>query len=455
MIKIGITDSKEITMVLDVLKKQFGHYRHDRKLKLVEDVKNNPDKYIDDIAWHTYANHIKAQSDAVVELSNRSKQPNFFGAEIIDETAKHQMYAAMKLPISVDGAVMPDGHAGYGLPIGGVLATDNAVIPYGVGVDIGCRMCLSVFRDDVKVLETKRDQLHSVLLKNTRFGLKERFERPSESKVLEDPLFGEIPLLRKLHGKAHEQLGSSGGGNHFVEFGVVTIPQDSPDLNLKAGKYMGLLSHSGSRGLGANIAQYYTRLARKSSPLADRYKHLSWLDLNTQEGQEYWLAMNLAGDYASACHHDIHRRIAKAFKTQAIATVENHHNFAWKEKLSDGREVIVHRKGATPAGAGVLGVIPGSMTQNGYIVKGLGNSESLQSASHGAGRLMSRSEAKRNFTRSKMNEELINSNVILTGGGVDESPMVYKDIGAVMAHQTDLVEILGSFTPRIVRMASD
>ena len=95
------------------------------------------------------------------------------------------------------------------------------------------------------------------------------------------------------------------------------------------------------------------------------------------------------------------------------------------------------------------------MTQNGYIVKGLGNSESLQSASHGAGRLMSRSEAKRNFTRSKMNVELINSNVILTGGGVDESPMVYKDIGAVMAHQTYLVEILGSFTPRIVRMASD
>lgn len=316
-------------------------------------------------------------------------------------------------------------------------------------------MCLSVFRDDVKVLETKRDELNSILQKNTRFGLKERFERPSESKVLDDPLFGEIPLLRKLHGKAHEQLGSSGGGNHFVEFGVVTIPKDSPDLNLKAGKYMGLLSHSGSRGLGANIAQYYTRLARKSSPLADRYKHLSWLDLNTQEGQEYWLAMNLAGDYASACHHDIHRRIAKAFKTQAIATVENHHNFAWKEKLNDGREVIVHRKGATPAGLGVLGVIPGSMTQNGYIVKGLGNSDSLQSASHGAGRLMSRSEAKRNVTRSKMNEELLNSNVILTGGGVDESPMVYKDIGAVMAHQTELVEILGSFTPRIVRMASD
>jgi len=322
LIKIGITDSKEITMVLDVLKKQFGHYRHDRKLKLVEDVKNNPDKYIDDIAWHNYANHIKAQSDAVVELSNRSKQPNFFGAEIIDETAKHQMYAAMKLPISVDGAVMPDGHAGYGLPIGGVLATDNAVIPYGVGVDIGCRMCLSVFRDDVKVLETKRDQLHSVLLKNTRFGLKERFERPSESKVLEDPLFGEIPLLRKLYGKAHEQLGSSGGGNHFVEFGIVTIPQDSPDLNLKAGKYMGLLSHSGSRGLGANIAQYYTRLARKSSPLADRYKHLSWLDLNTQEGQEYWLAMNLAGDYASACHHDIHRRIAKERHRQVQVYLE-------------------------------------------------------------------------------------------------------------------------------------
>lgn len=132
MIKIGITDSKEITMVLNILKKQYGHYRHEHKLKLVEDVKKHPEKYIDDKVWQVYADHVKAQSDEVVELTDKSKQPNFFGAEIIDETAKHQMYAAMKLPISVDGAVMPDGHAGYGLPIGGVLATDNAVIPYGV-----------------------------------------------------------------------------------------------------------------------------------------------------------------------------------------------------------------------------------------------------------------------------------------------------------------------------------
>jgi len=161
--------------------------------------------------------------------------------------------------------------------------------------------------------------------------------------------------------------------------------------------------------------------------------------------------MNLAGDYASACHHDIHKRLGKALGARPLTMVENHHNFAWKE-IVNGEELIVHRKGATPAQKGVLGIIPGSMTAPGFIVKGLGNSSSLNSASHGAGRLHSRRACKSSFTRSDMKKELDKHEVKLIGGGIDEAPMAYKDIKRVMANQNELVEVLGTFTPKIVRM---
>lgn len=165
--------------------------------------------------------------------------------------------------------------------------------------------------------------------------------------------------------------------------------------------------------------------------------------------------MNLAGDYASACHHQIHARIADALGECAVLMVENHHNFAWKEKLHDGTEVIVHRKGATPAGEGVLGIIPGSMTAPGFIVKGKGEMTSLNSASHGAGRVMSRGAAKQSITNKMVRQELEKHNVTLLGGGLDEAPMAYKDIRRVMNYQDDLVEVLGEFTPKIVRMCGD
>ena len=162
--------------------------------------------------------------------------------------------------------------------------------------------------------------------------------------------------------------------------------------------------------------------------------------------------MNLAGDYASACHHHIHRRLGKALGVEPLAMVENHHNFAWKELLADGTEAIVHRKGATPAGKGVLGIIPGSMAAPGYIVRGLGNAESLNSASHGAGRQMSRTQARNSVTMKSLKQLLESHNVELIGGGPDEAPQAYKDIEKVMAHQTSLIEVLGTFMPKVVRM---
>jgi tRNA-splicing ligase RtcB len=357
----------------------------------------------------------------------------------------------MRLPVSRAGALMPDAHAGYGLPIGGVLAVEHAVIPYGVGMDIGCRMCMSIFDIGPDILKRRGDELKKLLNENTRFGI-DTFEHPMDDDVIERAEFREIPRLRQLKDKAWEQIGTSGSGNHFVEFGLVTIEEGSQPLGLAPGQYLALLSHSGSRGLGANIAQHYTKIAMEQCRLPKEAQHLAWLDLDTEAGQEYWKAMNLAGDYASACHHHIHYRLSRALKAQTLKMIENHHNFAWEMELSKGKTHIVHRKGATPAGKGELGVIPGSMTAPAFIVQGKGNPLSLYSASHGAGRKMSRRQATQSFTQSQLRKYLAEKEVELIGGGLDEAPFAYKDIFQVMESQRDLVDPVAAFYPRIVRM---
>ena len=210
--------------------------------------------------------------------------------------------------------------------------------------------------------------------------------------------------------------------------------------------------------MGFQIANYYSQIARELHPeLEKAMAHLGWLRMDSQAGQEYWLSMELAGRFAAANHRVIHKRIAKALGMRAAAVVENHHNFAWREPLgvADGREVIVHRKGATPAAKGVLGVIPGSMGDPGYVVRGLGNPAGLNSAAHGAGRQMSRTMALESITRTMRDHYLREKGVMLLGGGLDESPQAYKPINEVIAAQMDLVEIVGRFKPRIVMMSED
>ncbi|GHV58194.1 hypothetical protein FACS1894182_09370 [Bacteroidia bacterium] len=226
-----------------------------------------------------------------------------------------------------------------------------------------------------------------------------------EHEVLERSEFREDAFLKNWHGKAIRQLGSSGGGNHFVEFGELELFADNC-LELPSGKYLALLSHSGSRGLGTEIARYYSNIAREQCKLPREAGHFAWLDMDSEAGQAYWISMNLAGDYAKACHERIHINLAKALGLKIVATVENHHNFAWKEMLENGQEAIVHRKGATPAHQGEAGIIPGSMTTAGYLVQGRGVAESLNSASHGAGRAMSRQKAKEQFTQSALKKML-------------------------------------------------
>jgi len=312
-------------------------------------------------------------------------------------------------------------------------------------------MCLTVYNIPTSYIGGHRKQLQNYLKEHTKFGMKEVHRDPQDHEIFDRQEFRDIKLLRGLKDKAHKQLGSSGGGNHFVEFGEVELLNDS-DFDLPAGKYLAILSHSGSRGMGANVAQHYTQVAMNGCPLPKHARHLAYLSLDSQAGQEYWLAMNLAGDYASACHHDIHRRLSKAIGEKPAVMVENHHNFAWKEQLPDGTEVIVHRKGATPASVGALGIIPGSMTAPGYIVRGKGNPESINSAAHGAGRQMSRKKAKNSISGSEMKKVLKEHGVSLIGGGLDEAPGAYKDIRKVMSFQKDMVEVLGTFHPKIVRM---
>jgi tRNA-splicing ligase RtcB len=268
---------------------------------------------------------------------------------------------------------------------------------------------------------------------------------------MDDPAWDELPpALRALRDKAWEQLGTSGSGNHFVEWGVLSLPQ--ADLGLPAGEHVALLSHSGSRGFGAHVCSHFTAIAREITPMPPEARTLAWLPLDHEAGAQYWSAMELAGRYASANHALIHRGVVAAAGLKGLATVENHHNFAWKE-VHDGEELVVHRKGATPAGEGVLGVIPGSMADPGFVVRGRGGAGSLDSAAHGAGRRMSRKAAKESLTKTEWKARLAAAGVELLAAGIDEAPMAYKPIREVMAAQSDLVDIVGEFAPRIVLMA--
>ncbi len=205
--------------------------------------------------------------------------------------------------------------------------------------------------------------------------------------------------------------------------------------------------------MGATIADHYTEIAmQQRAQLPKDFIHLAWLDLDEQAGAEYWLAMNLAGRYASANHAVIHQRLVESLRLPVLGVIENHHNFGWLEAV-DGQQAVVHRKGATPAGTGVLGVIPGSMSAPGYVVRGRGSPESLSSAAHGAGRRMSRSEANKRFDWATVKRQLKKDGVELLSAGLDESPGAYKDIRQVMAEQSDLVEVLAEFQPQMVRMA--
>jgi tRNA-splicing ligase RtcB len=304
----------------------------------------------------------------------------------IEPAALAQLELALRLPIAVQGALMPDAHPGYALPIGGVFAAHQAIAPAMVGVDIGCRMHLTIFDTPPDEFLRRRDEFFADLQAVTVFGTGATRPRPADHAVLDDAHWQITSQTRGLRAKAAAQLGTSGSGNHFAELVVgerietrdrrqETADSHAPVSSLMSQvsqalpeRFCGLLTHSGSRGVGYAIAQHYMRVAaHETAQRALAPKMYEWLDLVGEAGQEYWAAMELAGAFAQANHEVIHALFARRAGLTPLVVVQNFHNFAWKEG-----DLIIHRKGATPAEAGVLGVIPGSMGTPSYIVEGQG-----------------------------------------------------------------------------------
>lgn len=375
----------------------------------------------------------------------------------IDPEAYKQLEKACNLPVAISGALLPDAHVGYALPVGGVAALNNAVSPAFVGFDIACRMKMSILDIKPDEFEKHRESLAETLDGVTSFGLGADFkDGKRDHQVMEDSRWNEIKIARKFRDKAAKQIGSSGSGNHFADLMTGEIIKDKEWLPLKKGeKFVALLTHSGSRGTGYQIASHYKDIAEKKTQQEHKgiSKNYAWLSLENEDGAEYWNAMQLMGEYASANHELIHSHFAKEAGLQIVDSYENHHNFAWKKTDENGRNMIIHRKGATPAEKGVVGIIPGSMGTPSYLVEGLGSEESLWSSSHGAGRISSRTQAKKNHDEGEYREFLRQRDILTIGVARDETYQCYKDIGRVMNLQEgELVESVAVMNPRVVIM---
>jgi len=375
----------------------------------------------------------------------------------IDPEAYKQLEEACRLPVAVKGVLLPDAHVGYALPVGGVAALDNAVSPAFVGFDIACRMKMSILDIPVEEFESSRRHFEKVLNGVTSFGLGSDFaDGQRDHAVMDDPRWNEIKKAAELKEKAARQLGSSGSGNHFADMMTGKVLKDKDWLPLNSDdQFVALLTHSGSRGTGHQLATHYKNLAERETQKISKgiTKNYAWLFLDHDSGREYWKAMQLMGDYASANHELIHTHFAKTSGLKILASYENHHNFAWKKRDSQGNELVIHRKGATPAEKGVPGIIPGSMGTPSYLVEGSGLEESLWSSAHGAGRISSRTKAKKNHNEPAYRKFLKEKQIYTTGVTEDETYQCYKDIKRVMELQDGiLVETVAEMEPRIVIM---
>ena len=455
--KLGFIDNKARSLAIEIVGKHCKHQLQENIISTLQELQRHPENYKKDQVWGRLAEVLSPSSIEVSTYELRATPLPYYiyGEDNIDQLSKNQMDMAMRLPVTISGALMPDGCAGYGLPIGGVLATtDDIVIPYAVGKDIGCRMSLTILDVGTDYFEKYHVRAVDALANNTAFGLDGILPFKQYNPFFDRSEFRDIPILKKLREKAVRQLGSSGKGNHFVDICEVEVHPNSA-LGVPEGRYVGILSHSGSRGLGAAIADYYTAIAKETCRLPRQAGPFAWLNLNSDAGQEYWRCMEIAGAYSAINHECIHFNVAKALRLKPLVNVSNHHNFAWRDTLPNGREVIIHRKGATPAHKGEFGIIPGSMATAGYIVSGKGSSDSLFSASHGAGRLMSRLDARNSISRHTIKKFLAEHNVTLIGGTTEEAPQAYKDINSIMESQKEIVNIEGTIIPRIVRMSEE
>lgn len=342
-------------------------------------------------------------------------------------------------------AIMPDAHQGYGMPIGGVLSTKDAIIPNAVGVDIGCGMCS--LRTNIKhIEENDLKQVMGHVRRTVPVGFKHHRKKQDGSWM--PPIDKEIPIVSQEYARAQNQVGTLGGGNHFIEI------QKGSD------GYIWIMVHSGSRNLGYTVANHYHNKAKKEMKrlnIENVPKDLSYFLRGSKEYEDYYNEMNYCIEFALQNRKLMMERVKEAF-TNIFADIEfsnfinKPHNFAAWEKHF-GEDLIVHRKGATRAEKGEWGMIPGSQGTSSFIVIGKGNPLSFNSCSHGAGRIMSRNEARRSLDLKKEVARLEDLGVLHAlrhGRDLDEAPGSYKDIQEVMALQADLVDIEVELKPLAV-----
>lgn len=346
-------------------------------------------------------------------------------------------------------ALMPDCHQGFGMPIGGVIATEGVVIPNAVGVDIGCGMCAqktNIIAEDFTIEKLK--EIMGEIRKVVPVGFKHRQEMCEHSEMpLGDSRIEQekMPVIYDQYEAGRKQLGTLGGGNHFIEI------QKGDD------GFIWIMIHSGSRNLGLKVAQHYNREAKKLNSMYHSLvpeKHdLAFLPIHTKLAKDYMREMNYALEFALANRKKMMEDVKAIFEIKASAKFEDfiniHHNYAVMENHY-GKNVVIHRKGATSARKGELGIIPGSQGTSSYIVKGSGNEESFMSCSHGAGRKMGRKDAQRSLNFEEEVKSLNDKGIVHSIRSVkelDEAPGSYKDIQQVMDNQTDLVEIVVKLKP--------
>ena len=356
--------------------------------------------------------------------------------EDMEEGAKDQARNLANLPFAFSHiAIMPDTHVGYGMPIGAILATKDAIIPNAVGVDIGCGMCsLRTSLTEVDIPELK--EIMGIIRETIPVGFNHHKERQDESWMPE--VKGDLPIVNQEYESALYQVGTLGGGNHFIEI------QKGSDC------YIWIMVHSGSRNIGYTVAQHYNNVAKKKNEesYSEIPKDLAHIPKESEYYDLYWNEMNYCIDFALSNRKLMMERVENAFvkifpEVEFSNFINKPHNFAAIEDHF-GETVIVHRKGATRARKGEWGMIPGSQGTRSYLVTGKGNPMAFESCAHGAGRIMSRSEARRTLNLKEERKALTDQGILHSirhKSDLDEAPSTYKDIDEVMANQEDLVEV--------------
>lgn len=350
-------------------------------------------------------------------------------------------------------ALMADHHVGYGVPIGGVVAYEDRISPSGVGYDIACGNKAVRLEVDARKVRSQIHKIMDEVVKKISFGVGRKNQDETVDHSLFDSDLWLLPHMKRLKERAQEQLGTVGSGNHYVDIFI----DESENI------WVGV--HFGSRGLGHGIATHYMDIAKAKG---HEHGHITWLHQDSEEGAEYIECMNLAGQYAYAGRDWVCQRVAKIIGGKIVEEVHNHHNFAWKENHF-GRDMWVVRKGATPAFPGQKGFVGGSMGEESVILEGVEDEDgkhSLYSTVHGAGRVMSRTQATGRDRRGKskpgvigaihpdaMKRWLQDAGVVLRGGDVDEAPQAYKRLNHVLNHHANSIKILHRIKPIGVAMA--